>query len=220
MMLSFVSCLLKDRCSADCGDCCPNISICERCFRLAQVCDCTLPTVDSCWTNSCSSCAVSSSSRVWAHWPQIQSGHFCKPSVMSQADITFYSAVNLFFVLLTLQVNNNNMNLKTKRFLSISVFSSTLMAFFPYKCAGLARFAFPLWQGQQMMMRCADWWDIIVETSRGGQTQTDRERKNFYSLVFDWEWSLTLFCWLMSHLTTPAASAGTELIFLSLISRL
>ncbi|XP_040919106.1 uncharacterized protein si:ch211-198p11.6 isoform X1 [Toxotes jaculatrix] len=46
---------LKDRCSSECGDCCPNISICEQCFRLAEMCDCRLPTMRSCLTNSCPS---------------------------------------------------------------------------------------------------------------------------------------------------------------------
>ncbi|XP_030264619.1 uncharacterized protein si:ch211-198p11.6 [Sparus aurata] len=51
---------LKDRCSLDCGDCCPNISLCEQCFRLAEMCNCSLPTVNSCWREtSCppSNCA-------------------------------------------------------------------------------------------------------------------------------------------------------------------
>ncbi|XP_010734732.1 uncharacterized protein si:ch211-198p11.6 [Larimichthys crocea] len=46
---------LKDRCCSDCGDCCPNISVSEQCFRLAETCDCRLPTVHSCWTKSCPS---------------------------------------------------------------------------------------------------------------------------------------------------------------------
>ncbi|XP_060946695.1 uncharacterized protein si:ch211-198p11.6 [Limanda limanda] len=44
---------LKDRCSSDCGDCCPNISLCDHCFRLAEVCNCRLPTMRSCLTDSC-----------------------------------------------------------------------------------------------------------------------------------------------------------------------
>lgn len=48
----------KDRCCSDCGDCCPNISVSEQCFRLAETCDCRLPTVHSCWTKSCPSPSV------------------------------------------------------------------------------------------------------------------------------------------------------------------
>ncbi|XP_040919107.1 uncharacterized protein si:ch211-198p11.6 isoform X2 [Toxotes jaculatrix] len=47
--------IITDRCSSECGDCCPNISICEQCFRLAEMCDCRLPTMRSCLTNSCPS---------------------------------------------------------------------------------------------------------------------------------------------------------------------
>ncbi|KAL6102405.1 uncharacterized protein ACO6RY_02018 [Pungitius sinensis] len=46
---------LKDRCPAECVDCCPNISLCERCFRFAQMFDCRLPTVRSCRAVSCPS---------------------------------------------------------------------------------------------------------------------------------------------------------------------
>ncbi|XP_037648743.1 uncharacterized protein si:ch211-198p11.6 isoform X2 [Sebastes umbrosus] len=49
---------LKDRCSPECGDCCPNISICDQCFRFAQMCDYHPPTIRSCRAVSCpSSCA-------------------------------------------------------------------------------------------------------------------------------------------------------------------
>lgn len=58
-MLIFVVCLPKDRCSSECGDCCPNISVCEQCFRLAEVCDCQVRTMHSCWTKSCPSPSVS-----------------------------------------------------------------------------------------------------------------------------------------------------------------
>ncbi|KAI3359950.1 hypothetical protein L3Q82_013845, partial [Scortum barcoo] len=46
---------LKDRCSSECADCCPNVSICEQCFRMAEVCDYSLPTVRQCLTDSCPS---------------------------------------------------------------------------------------------------------------------------------------------------------------------
>ncbi|KAG7504263.1 hypothetical protein JOB18_004728 [Solea senegalensis] len=46
---------LKDRCSAECGDCGPDISISEQCFRLAETCDCRPPTVRSCLNHSCPS---------------------------------------------------------------------------------------------------------------------------------------------------------------------
>ncbi|XP_035471885.1 guanine nucleotide-binding protein subunit gamma 4 [Scophthalmus maximus] len=46
---------VKDRCAPDCGDCCPNISVCDRCFSLAETCDCRLPTMRSCRASSCPS---------------------------------------------------------------------------------------------------------------------------------------------------------------------
>ncbi|KAM9393847.1 uncharacterized protein KZ484_005243 isoform 1-T2 [Pholidichthys leucotaenia] len=46
---------LKDSCTFDCGDCCPDISVCEQCFRLAEMCDCQLPTVGSFLPQSCPS---------------------------------------------------------------------------------------------------------------------------------------------------------------------
>uniref|UniRef100_A0A3Q1J782 Uncharacterized protein n=1 Tax=Anabas testudineus TaxID=64144 RepID=A0A3Q1J782_ANATE len=49
----------QDRCSSECGDCCPNISVCEQCLRLAEICDCRLPTMRSCLSNSCPSSTVS-----------------------------------------------------------------------------------------------------------------------------------------------------------------
>ncbi|XP_008289158.1 uncharacterized protein si:ch211-198p11.6 [Stegastes partitus] len=45
---------LKDCCSSVCTDCCPSVSICEQCFRLAVMCDCKMPTVDSFLPTSCS----------------------------------------------------------------------------------------------------------------------------------------------------------------------
>lgn len=38
---------LKDYCSSNCTDCCPNVSICDQCFRFATVCDCKMPPVES-----------------------------------------------------------------------------------------------------------------------------------------------------------------------------
>ncbi|XP_040927691.1 uncharacterized protein si:ch211-198p11.6 [Betta splendens] len=51
---------LKDRCSSECGDCCPDISVCEQCLRMAEICDCRLPTVRSCVSTLCpsSTCAT------------------------------------------------------------------------------------------------------------------------------------------------------------------
>ncbi|KAK9534510.1 hypothetical protein VZT92_006951 [Zoarces viviparus] len=46
---------LKDRCSADCGGCSPNLSLCDHCFTFAEMCDCRLPTVRSCWSVPCPS---------------------------------------------------------------------------------------------------------------------------------------------------------------------
>ncbi|KAL7378959.1 hypothetical protein ABVT39_021271 [Epinephelus coioides] len=46
---------LKDRCSSECGDCCPNISISEQCYRFAEMCDFRLPTLRSCRAILCSS---------------------------------------------------------------------------------------------------------------------------------------------------------------------
>ncbi|XP_034566670.1 SCO-spondin [Notolabrus celidotus] len=49
---------LKDRCSCDCGGCCPGISIYEQCFKLAEMCHCNMPTAKSCWKDCppCPSC--------------------------------------------------------------------------------------------------------------------------------------------------------------------
>lgn len=70
----------QDRCSSECGDCCPNISVCEQCLRLAEICDCRLPTMRSCLSNSCPSSTVSKPlnpllllSKFSAHVPQIKS---------------------------------------------------------------------------------------------------------------------------------------------------
>ncbi|XP_034396127.1 keratin-associated protein 4-9 isoform X2 [Cyclopterus lumpus] len=46
---------LKDRCSPQCAGCCPAVSLCENCFRFAEMCDCRLPTVRSCRAVSCPS---------------------------------------------------------------------------------------------------------------------------------------------------------------------
>ncbi|XP_061159102.1 uncharacterized protein si:ch211-198p11.6 isoform X2 [Syngnathus typhle] len=39
---------LKERCPPLCGSCCPDFSVWDQCFRLAQSCDCRLPTLRSC----------------------------------------------------------------------------------------------------------------------------------------------------------------------------
>ncbi|XP_038151148.1 keratin-associated protein 9-3 [Cyprinodon tularosa] len=44
---------LKDRCSPGCCSCCPDVSLCERCLHLAQLCDCRLPSL-SAFLPSCS----------------------------------------------------------------------------------------------------------------------------------------------------------------------
>uniref|UniRef100_A0A1A8GDX0 Uncharacterized protein n=1 Tax=Nothobranchius korthausae TaxID=1143690 RepID=A0A1A8GDX0_9TELE len=46
---------LKDYCSFECANCCPDISISEQCFRVAEMCDCRLPNIHSFLPNSCSS---------------------------------------------------------------------------------------------------------------------------------------------------------------------
>ncbi|CAJ1075930.1 SCO-spondin [Xyrichtys novacula] len=61
---------LKDRCSCDCGDCCPDISFCEQCFRLAEICHCNMPTTKSCWKDcpSCPACPSCSSCSPCSCW--------------------------------------------------------------------------------------------------------------------------------------------------------
>ncbi|XP_047427055.1 guanine nucleotide-binding protein subunit gamma 4 [Mugil cephalus] len=46
---------LKDSCSSECSDCCPDISLCEQCFRLAEACECSLLTFGAMCNNSCAS---------------------------------------------------------------------------------------------------------------------------------------------------------------------
>ncbi|XP_069021343.1 uncharacterized protein [Embiotoca jacksoni] len=46
---------LKDCCSLPCADCCPDVSVCELCFRLAEMCDCRLPSLASVLPDSCPS---------------------------------------------------------------------------------------------------------------------------------------------------------------------
>uniref|UniRef100_A0A3Q3MUH4 Uncharacterized protein n=1 Tax=Mastacembelus armatus TaxID=205130 RepID=A0A3Q3MUH4_9TELE len=57
MIIIFVAVLFfslpKDHCSSKCGNCCPSIPICEQCFRVAEICDCRLPTMHSCLRDSC-----------------------------------------------------------------------------------------------------------------------------------------------------------------------
>ncbi|XP_060921850.1 uncharacterized protein si:ch211-198p11.6 [Labrus mixtus] len=40
---------LKDRCSCNCCDCCPDISLCEQCFKLSEMCNCNMPDMKTCW---------------------------------------------------------------------------------------------------------------------------------------------------------------------------
>lgn len=51
----------QDHCSVHCPTCCPDVSVCDRCFRLAEMCDCRLPSVHSLLPNVCSSLSVRSS---------------------------------------------------------------------------------------------------------------------------------------------------------------
>ncbi|XP_034047123.1 uncharacterized protein si:ch211-198p11.6 [Thalassophryne amazonica] len=44
---------LKDKCSVGCGDCCPNLSPCEQCFKFAQVCDFGPPSLQPCLCANC-----------------------------------------------------------------------------------------------------------------------------------------------------------------------
>ncbi|KAM9843849.1 uncharacterized protein ACBR49_012970 [Aulostomus maculatus] len=46
---------LKGRCSSACGGCCPHVPVGEKCFQLAETCDCRTPTLHSCLANLCSS---------------------------------------------------------------------------------------------------------------------------------------------------------------------
>ncbi|CAL9692813.1 unnamed protein product [Knipowitschia caucasica] len=54
---------LKDRCSVSCSDCCSGVSLCENCFKMAEVCDCRPPSLRSCFSySSLSSCPTPSCS--------------------------------------------------------------------------------------------------------------------------------------------------------------
>ncbi|CAN9505069.1 unnamed protein product [Ophioblennius macclurei] len=44
---------LQDKCSTDCCACCPDVPVCELCFRLAETCDCSLPAVGALLPTSC-----------------------------------------------------------------------------------------------------------------------------------------------------------------------
>ncbi|KAM4530478.1 uncharacterized protein PAE49_022967 [Odontesthes bonariensis] len=45
---------LKDYCSPECARCCPNMSVCDQCFTLAEMCNCRLPNFSLSLPNSCS----------------------------------------------------------------------------------------------------------------------------------------------------------------------
>lgn len=58
---------LKDRCSFSCGDCCPDVSVCDQCFKVAEVCDCRPPSLRSCLSSTCpsfSSCLAPSCAKM------------------------------------------------------------------------------------------------------------------------------------------------------------
>ncbi|XP_029996739.1 sperm mitochondrial-associated cysteine-rich protein [Sphaeramia orbicularis] len=46
---------LKDRCSFSCGDCCPDVSVSEQCYKMAETCDCRTPSLRSCLVDTCPS---------------------------------------------------------------------------------------------------------------------------------------------------------------------
>ncbi|XP_042249356.1 uncharacterized protein si:ch211-198p11.6 [Thunnus albacares] len=46
---------LEGRCSSTCGDCCPDISLCEQCLRLAEICDFKPPNLRSYLSKNCPS---------------------------------------------------------------------------------------------------------------------------------------------------------------------
>lgn len=45
---------LKDYCSLECGQCCPDLPVCEQCIRLGEMCDCRLPAVGAFLPEPCS----------------------------------------------------------------------------------------------------------------------------------------------------------------------
>uniref|UniRef100_A0A8C7XHP8 Uncharacterized protein n=1 Tax=Oryzias sinensis TaxID=183150 RepID=A0A8C7XHP8_9TELE len=49
---------------SECGGCCPDVSLCENCLRLAEMCNCHLPAVGSFLPNPCLSPNVSDQSAV------------------------------------------------------------------------------------------------------------------------------------------------------------
>lgn len=55
----------QDRCSSECSNCCSNVSVCDECYRLGQMCDCRLPTMGSCLSNSCPSSTVSNTQTIF-----------------------------------------------------------------------------------------------------------------------------------------------------------
>lgn len=61
LVMVFVACPSQDHCSSICDGCCPNISCdCEQCSSLAEICNCKLPSMRSCWTKPCPDNSVSS----------------------------------------------------------------------------------------------------------------------------------------------------------------
>ncbi|XP_019906217.1 uncharacterized protein si:ch211-198p11.6 isoform X1 [Esox lucius] len=54
MALWFRQCL-KEQCSPECGDCCPNIAPCDYCLECAESCNCRTPSMRSCLDQTCPS---------------------------------------------------------------------------------------------------------------------------------------------------------------------
>ncbi|KAJ7990032.1 hypothetical protein DPEC_G00310650 [Dallia pectoralis] len=54
MALWFRQCL-KEQCSPECGDCCPNIAPCDYCLACAESCNCHTPSMRSCLDQTCPS---------------------------------------------------------------------------------------------------------------------------------------------------------------------
>ncbi|XP_076739595.1 uncharacterized protein LOC143418416 isoform X2 [Maylandia zebra] len=50
---------LKDYCSLECSECCADLSVCEQCIRLGEMCDCRLPAVGPFLAESCSPASCS-----------------------------------------------------------------------------------------------------------------------------------------------------------------
>ncbi|KAM9541535.1 uncharacterized protein ACWYII_039053 isoform 1-T4 [Salvelinus alpinus] len=65
MALWFRQCL-KEQCSPECGDCCPNIAPFEYCLACAESCNCRMPSLRSCLDQTCpSTCPSLPNCNMW-----------------------------------------------------------------------------------------------------------------------------------------------------------